>query len=407
MTAMFPERKPGPPSGSNIVRRETFSAFVSDEASERAIQHYIADLSIPNCTVHRGGINAAIAYCEHHTSAQALLVDLTDSEPAVSRVNQLAEFCDPGVSVLAIGERNDVGLFRDLMRAGIRDYLVKPLPKPLLHEALNDLLGITAPVERVLTQRLGRVVSVVGTRGGVGASTIATNLAWGLANHKHRRVALVDLDLNSHACGLLLGVTTDNALREALERPQRVDSLFVDRALMPVDQRLHLLAGEDDHDDPIKIDPNALPHLVGLLRKSFHYVVIDAPRTNSHLMRHALNLAADRVVVLDQTVLSIRDVLQMRPLLDDPREGQENILVLNRVGEAGRDAITIKSLEETTGVKISATVPFDGQTAVAAGNAGIPVLSGNGAVSKALKNVLERLGGTLHEQPKRWWQRRK
>lgn len=405
MTAMFSDRKPEGTSRPEMQRRETFTAYVCDEASQRAIQHYIADLSLPNCSVHLGGINAAIARCEREASPQALLVDLTDAEPAATKVNQLAEFCDPGVSVLAIGDRNDVSLFRDLMRAGVRDYVVKPLPRALLQEALNDLLGISAPVERVLTQRLGRVVTVVGTRGGVGATTIATNLAWGLANHKHRRVALLDLDLTSHACGLMLGVTTDNALREALERPQRIDTLFLDRAMVPCDQRLYLLAGKEDPDDPIKIDPDALPHLINLLRKTFHYVVIDAPRTGSALMRQALHLAGDRAIVLDQTVLSIRDMVRIKPLLDKPREGQENFLILNRVGESGKEAITIKALEETIEMKMSATVPFDAPNAVSASNAGIPVLAGAGPVSKALKNVLEAVGGTLLEPPKRWWQR--
>lgn len=406
MTAMFSDRKTGVDSRPETLRRETFTAYVCDEASQRAIQHYIADLSLTNCSVHLGGIAAAIARCEREASPQALLVDLTDAEPAATKVNQLAEFCDPGVSVLAIGDRNDVSLFRSLMRAGVRDYVVKPLPRALLHEALNDLLGISAPVERVLTQRLGRVVTVVGTRGGVGATTIATNLAWGLANHKHRRVALLDLDLTSHACGLMLGVSTDNALREALERPQRIDSLFLDRAMVPCDQRLYLLAGKEDPDDPIKLDPEALPHLINLLRKSFHYVVIDAPRTSSALMRQALHFAGDRAIVLDQTMLSIRDMVQLKPLLDKPREGQENFLILNRVGESGKEAITIKALEETVEMKISATVPFDAPNAVSASNAGIPVLSGAGPVSKALKNVLETLGGTLLEPPKRWWQRK-
>ncbi len=402
---MFSDRKTSTELGPGTVRRETFAAYVSDEASQRAVQHYIADLSLTNCSVHLGGINAAIARCEREASPQALLVDLTDAEPAATKVTRLAEFCDPDVVVLAIGDRNDVSLFRNLMRAGVRDYLVKPLPRALMQEALNDLLGISAPVERVLTQRLGRVVTVVGTRGGVGATTIATNIAWGLANHKHRRVALLDLDLTSQACGLMLGVSTDNALREALERPQRVDSLFLDRAMVPCDQRLYLLAGKDDPDDPIKLAPEALPHLISLLRKSFHYVVIDAPRTGNALMRQALHLAGDRAIVLDQTMLSIRDMLQLKGLLEEPREGQENFLILNRVGESGKEAITIKALEETVAMKISATVPFDAPNAVSASNAGIPAVSGAGPVGKALKNILEALGGTLLEPPKRWWQR--
>jgi pilus assembly protein CpaE len=405
MSGMISDQKSSAEQAPGGVRRETFAAYVTDEESLRAIQHYIADLSLTNCSVHLGGINAAIARCEREASPQALLVDLTDAEPAASKVTQLAEFCDPDVVVLAIGDRNDVSLFRNLMRSGVRDYVVKPLPRNLLHEALNDLLGISAPVERILTQRLGRVVTVVGTRGGVGATTIATNIAWGLANHKHRRVALLDLDLTSRACGLMLGVSTDNALREALERPQRVDSLFLDRAMVPCDQRLYLLAGKDDPDDPIKLAPEALPHLISLLRKSFHYVVIDAPRTATTLVRQALHLAGDRAIVLDQTMLSIRDMLQMKALIDEPREGQQNFLILNRVGESGKEAITLKTLEETVDMKNSATVPFDAPNAVSASNAGIPVVSGSGPVGKALKNILETLGGTLLEPPKRWWQR--
>jgi pilus assembly protein CpaE len=383
--------------------RERFAAFLADERSERVVRQCVTDMALSFSSVHRGDIASAIAYLEKTRSPKALMVDISGVEPALTKIQTLAEVCEPGVSVVAVGDRNDVGLFRDLLAAGISDYIVKPLPAPLVQSAINGVLGDVNIPYTPLGQKLGTVHAVVGIRGGIGASTIATNLAWSLANKKHRRVALVDLDLKSGSCGLMLGINAIGGLREAMERPERVDELFLHRAAIACSNRLSLLCGEPQYLEPVAIHPAALAPLVSLLRKEYHYVVLDVPRGDDVLFKQVLDLASTRVVVLDQTTLSIRDMLGLQDTLKPRQDDQRNLVVLNRVGESGKGGISITELEEILHQKIDATVPFDSKSVIAAANAGVPLVAGRSNVAKAMERIAEDLGGHGHAASRPWW----
>lgn len=376
--------------------RERFTAFLADEASEKVVRQCVTDLSLPFSSVHRGGVARAITHLSTERTPTVLMVDVSGVELPVSEMHHLAEVCEPGVSVIVVGDRNDVGLYRDLTQAGVSDYIVKPLTRALVQAAVQPLLGAgTAQAAAApLSQKLGRVVAVVGTRGGVGATTIAANLAWHLANNESRRVALVDLDLHYGDAALMLDVKVGGGLREVLENPQRVDELFLDRAMTRSGDRLYLLAGEEKLDLPLRLDPNAVEPLVGLLRKQFHYVIIDAPRGQEVFLRQVLDAAGVRILVADQTARSVRDTLRLRQFLDSPQPGQRNMLVVNRVGEQGKGGIELKDLAATIGMAVDVGVPFHPKTAIAAANAGLPVVGNtSGPIAKAIVEVAEELSG--------------
>ena len=135
-------------------------------------------------------------------SPRLLVVDLTGVELPLSALNELAEVCEPGVTVITVGDRNDVGLFRDLVNNGVSDYLVKPITPPLLHKSLLNVLESTSRERQ--NDRRGRLVAIAGARGGVGATLLATGIAWSIAHRRRRRVALVDLDLQYGTVALAL-----------------------------------------------------------------------------------------------------------------------------------------------------------------------------------------------------------
>jgi pilus assembly protein CpaE len=383
-------------------QREEFAAFIADDASLEVVRQCCADMGLPANAVRKGDISTAIAYLEKARSPKALIVDISGVEPALTRIQHLADVCEPGVSVVVVGDRNDVGLYRDLLGVGINDYIVTPVPYALVQKAMNGLFGIADTANTPLSHKLGKIITVVGTRGGVGATTVATNLAWGFANKKHRRVALIDLDLKFGACGLMLGVKSDSGLREALERPARIDELFIQRAMIPCGERLSLLTCQESAEDPIKIDPMALSQLVGLLRKEFHYVVLDVPRGNATVLAQALELANVRLMVVDQTTVSIRDTLALRETYRLAHDDGRNMLLLNRHGESGKMGIAPKEMEEVLGTKFVCHVPFDAKTVVFAANAGVPLLTRRGPVTKAIELLSERLSGQA-PIAKPWW----
>jgi pilus assembly protein CpaE len=223
-----------------------------------------------------------------------------------------------------------------LINAGISDYIVKPLTQTLAQSAIDNLLGVEQarqPARRSARSRARSSRS--SARAAASApSAVAANLAWHLANKENRRVALVDLDMYYGTCALMLDVPAGGGLREALENPQRVDELFLERSMLRSGDKLHVLASEENLEVKLTPDPESLTPLLTLLRKQFHYVVVDAPRAHREMMHAAALQSNTAVIVLDQTANSIRDTLRLRQFTEtSDLSAHRTILALNRVGE--------------------------------------------------------------------------
>ena len=193
------------------------------------------------------------------------------------------------MTVIAIGDRNDVGLFRDLINNGVSDYLVKPITPALMQKSLLNV--VESATQGKQSDRRGRLVAVSGARGGVGATMLATGISWSIANRRRRRVALVDLDLQFGTVALALDLEPSPGLREALEHPGRIDGLFVDRAMVRQSDTLYVLSGEESLGEPVAADTSSLDILLKELRNKFHYVVVDVPRQVSPATQY---IAAER-----------------------------------------------------------------------------------------------------------------
>src|SRR5215831_9309732 len=187
------------------VGRPAFLAFVADGETERLLRECVTQLSLGEGAIMRGGIAKAVEHLGQHRSPNILLVDISGVDLPISKVNELADVCEPGVAVIAIGNRNEIGLYRDLLHAGVAEYVVKPVNQQLLAKALTSgraHTGESSPIHR----KLGSLVAFVGARGGVGTTTLAVNTAWYLAHRQSRRVALEDLDLQNGDCALALDI---------------------------------------------------------------------------------------------------------------------------------------------------------------------------------------------------------
>ena len=385
--------------------RERFTAFLADEASEQVVRQCVLEMALPNSSVHRGNIGKVIGHLQSVRSPTALMVDVSGSELPVTEIHKLAEVCEPGVSVVVVGDRNDVGLYRNLIRAGVNDYIVKPLTRSLVQNVLSAQLeaagGATPQTASFSHQKLGSVVAVMGTRGGVGTTTVATNLAWYLANNETRRVALVDLDIFFGDAALSLNVKIAGGLREVLENPTRIDELYLERAMVLSGKRLYVLAAEERLDIPVKIDPEALPALFDPLRKQYHYVIVDVPRQSGSFLQQIMDAASIRVIVADQSAHSIRDTVRLRRFFDAPQANQRNIVVLNRAGELGKADISPKMMTDTIGMPIDVTIPYHPKSIIAAANAGTAVTEAKGPVTSAIQDLASELIGRRETKRRR------
>ena len=391
------------PARATSIARERFTAFLADETSEQVVRQCVQEMALPNSSVHRCNMARVITHLQSVRSPNALMVDVSGSELPVTEIHKLAEVCEPGVSVVVVGDRNDVGLYRNLIRAGVGDYVVKPLTRSLVQTVLTSQLeGNVVPAGVHLTnQKLGSVVAVIGTRGGVGATTVATNLAWFLANSETRRVALIDLDVHYGDCALSLNLQLVGGLREVLENPTRIDELYLERAMVLAGKRLYVLAAEERLDVPLRLDAGALPALFEPLRKQYHYVVVDVPRCAANIVQQAMEAASIRIIVTDQTAHSIRDAVRMRRFFDAPQANQRNIVVLNRQGEQGKGDIGLKLMTETLGLPIDVKIPYHPKSIVAAANSGTAVVEQKGPVTTAIEELANEMIGRREAKRRR------
>jgi pilus assembly protein CpaE len=383
------------------VGRPAFLAFVADAETDRLLRECMTQLALAQGTVMRGGIAKAVEYLGQHRSPHILIVDISGIDLPVSRINELAEVCEPGVAVVAIGNRNEIGLYRDLLQAGVADYVVKPLNTQLLAKALASGRARTGDA-RPIHKKLGTMVAFVGTRGGVGTTTLAVNMAWYLANRQSRRVALVDLDLQNGDCALALDIKPNSGLREALSNPLRIDNTLLERVMTPVGERLFVLGSEEPLTEDLHFTAVAVETLVSALREQFHYVILDVPRIPAAPYRRALEIADFRVMVADQTLRSVRDTVRLRTAIGEGDGKRPNVLVVNRHGEGGRHAVTLDELQHVVEVNPKSVIPFQPTLfTTISGGAKIPAAQ-RGKFTDAIAALALELSGRPRER-RRWW----
>ena len=340
-----------PIGSAGTGRLQGVLAYVQDAESEAVLRRVATQLALPGFDVRRGGIAAAARDLKHQRSPALLFVDVTGVDTVLDAVSDLSDVCEPQLQLVVIGEANDVGLYRGLMGLGAADYLFKPLTAELVEQVIWRL---TNGGPQGNEARLGKLVAVCGARGGVGASSIAANLASYLAEKASRRVVLVDLDVRNGAQALLLGAKPNPGLAEALEVPGRLDDLFLERATIAVGPRLDLLASE--------MPPERIPvpkfdggdALISRLQRSYHYVLMDVPVALRAAGAPLLAATQIQILVLESTLVSARDTLQQ--LEAASALGQRQILLHNKAGRPG----DLSAVELATALARSpdASVPF-------------------------------------------------
>lgn len=368
-----------------------FCAYVDDDETRAVVEQVVRDLVIPHASVVKGSIRNAIKVLGQKRSPKTLIVDLCKSELPLSDINELAEVCEPGVTVIALGDRNDVGLFRELLNSGVSDYLVKPVTPALVQRAVLATAENDSPSRQ--TTRLGRLVATVGTRGGVGATMLATSMAWTIANRRRRRVALLDLDLQFGSVALSLDLEPTHGLREALENASRIDSLYIERTMVQHSDSLFVLSSEEELAEDLQTDPQAIDVLIEELRNKFHYVIVDLPKTTTPEAQAVLRNTTHLILVTDLSLVGMRDTLRLVQAASHANAACNVTIVANRVGEYRQGEIAVAEFEKAIGRKLDLSIPFDAKNVAGAMNVGKPVSSASGNVADAIDALTDILTG--------------
>lgn len=384
-------------------------AYVSDPISAKAISHVIKSMNMMDATVLQEPFSKALSHLASKRSPKILIVDLSNSDLPISDIQTLAEVCEPGVEVIALGERNDVGLFRELLQMGIRDYLVKPINVDIMSRCLKKVLDPNSETSltNATASRTGKIVVFSGTRGGVGTTTLACNTAWVLANEKNRRVALVDLDLQYGTSGMLLDLKPGRGLREALENPNRIDPVYLDRIMVKQSERLSVLNSEEALEEELDLQPGAMEVLLETLAKQYHYVIVDASRLLNPETRTAFRLANTLVSISEFSMPALRDGVRLANLFTQASKAKRIINVINRDHEYKEGALTREEYEQALGFRIHHIIGFDQKHAMDSLNLGKPAVTSKGILSSGIYELVSTLIGSqdLEQSSKPFWKK--
>ncbi len=373
--------------------RVSVQAFCETVETAAAVQSAGEDrrLAKAHLKIQMGGAAAAFEAYKGAPTPNVIIVECDRrAEDVLKSLDQLAEVCDAGTHVIVIGRINDVGFYRELTRRGVSDYLIAPVA---VIDVVRAVCGLYVTPD---AKPVGRIIAVVGAKGGVGASTVAHNIGWSIARDLALDSVVTDLDLAFGTAGLDYNQDPPQGIADAVFSPERVDSNFVDRLLSKCTDRLSLLAAPATLDRVYDFGAEAFDAILDSLRGSIPCVVLDLPHQWSGWTRRLLIAADDILVVAAPDLANLRNAKNIVDLLRAQRPNDRRpYYCLNQVGVPKRPEITpadfVKALEDAP----LAVIPFEPQLFGTAANNGqmIAEISAGHKVTETFRQMAQTLTG--------------
>jgi len=308
----------------------------------------------------------------------------------LSGLTQLATVCDPVTRVVVIGRITVVGLYRALVPRGVSDYVIAPVTTIDVVRSICNLFS--APESKAV----GRIIAVVGAKGGVGASTIAHNVAWAIARDLAMDSVVADLDLAFGTAGLDYNQDPPQGIADAVFSPDRIDTGFLDRLLSKCTDHLSLLAAPATLDRVYDFGIEAFDAVFDTLRTTMPCIVLDIPHQWTGWTKRALISADDILIVAAPDLASLRNTKNLFDLLKASRPNDRPPLYcLNQVGVPKRPEINAAEFAKAIENQPIVTIPFDPQMFGSAANNGqmIAEVAANHRTTEMFLQVAQRLTG--------------
>ena len=356
----FDDRAADAPALSDRARplpRISIQAFCQTPQVAEALQAASEDrrLSKTHVTVQMGGAAAAVAhYQENPTPNLIILESHAPHVELVAELDELAQSCDPGTKVVIIGKANDVVLYRDLLKRGISEYLVAPVTPFELMECLSGLYNNPD------SDPVGQVFAFIGAKGGVGSSTICHNVAWTLSEALSANIVIADMDLAFGTTGLDFNQDPVQGIADALQNPDRLDEVLLDRLLTTCSKHLSIFAAPVVLDRDYEMSPDGCETVVDVVRQNVPFVAVDLPHAWAPWTKRLLLQADEIVITAIPDLANLRNAKNIVDLVKSARRNDAAPhLVLNMANMQKRPEITPKEFEGALGLKTLAVIDFD------------------------------------------------
>jgi pilus assembly protein CpaE len=366
-----PESSPEgtPPAEDHIAPapRVSVQAFCETVETAAAVQSAGDDrrLAKAHLKIQMGGMAAAIEAYRTAPTPNVIILETESRNDILSGLDQLATVCDSGTRVIVIGRINDIGLYRELVRRGVSDYVIAPI------NALDVVRSICGLFSSPEAKAVGRIIAIVGAKGGVGASTIAHNVAWAMARDLTLDSVVADLDLAFGTAGLDYNQDPPQGIADAVFSPDRVDTAFIDRLLSKCTDHLSLLAAPATLDRVYDFGVEAFDSIFDTLRATMPCIVLDVPHQWTGWTKRALVAADDILIVAAPDLANLRNTKNIFDLLKAARPNDRlPLYCLNQVGIPKRPEIDATEFAKAIESDPIVSIPFDPQMFGAAANNG-------------------------------------
>ncbi|MEJ5901162.1 AAA family ATPase [Ochrobactrum teleogrylli] len=383
------------------IPRISIQAFCENESVAIPIERAGNDrrMAKTHLKVSGGGIEAAIEFYQTASTPNLIIVE-SSSEPSVllDELQRLSEVCDPGSKVLVIGHSNEVWLYRELLRRGVSEYIVAPV-------SLADVLAIVSSIFLDPgAEPLGRSIAVIGAKGGVGASTIAHNVAWSISNLFRHDVVLADMDLPFGTANINFDQDPTLGIADAVFSPERVDEVYLDRLLVQYGEHLSILAAPSSLERTFDFQEDAFSEIIDVAQRTSPLVVLDLAHGWNGWTRTTLMRADEVVIVAAPDLANLRNTKNLLDTLAQLRPNDlKPHLVLNQVGVPKRPEIALSDFSEPLGIDPIAAIEFEPQLFGNAANTGrmIAETSPDSPVSATITHLAHVLTGRADVQPRK------
>src|SRR5579872_764100 len=381
--------------------RISIQAFCETVETAAAIQAAGEDrrMAKAHLRIQMGGLAAAVeAYNGAPTPNVIMLESESRGEDILAGLDQLAEMCDAATRVVVIGRTNDVKLYREIVRRGVSDYLIAPIGTMQVVRAICGLYS--APDAKPV----GRIIAVTGAKGGVGASTVAHNIAFSIAHDLKLDSVVTDLDLAFGTAGLDYNQDPPQGIAEAVFSPDRIDTAFVDRLLAKCTDHLSLLAAPATLDRVYDFGADAFEAIFDCLRATVPCVVLDVPHQWTGWTKQTLVSADDILIVAAPDLANLRNTKNLYDFLKAARPNdQRPLYCLNQIGVPKRPEIKAADFAKALEEEPIASIPFEPQVFGAAANNGqmIAEMSANHRSAEIFRLMAQKLAGRAEPKKQR------
>jgi pilus assembly protein CpaE len=378
--------------------RVSVQAFCETVETAAAVQGAGEDrrLDKAHLKLQMGGIAAAIEAYKGAPTPNVIVIETENrGNEILDGLDTLAQVCDAGTRVIVIGRLNDVLLYRELVRRGVNDYLIAPIGTI---DVVRSICGLFSAPD---AKPVGRIIAVTGAKGGVGASTIAHNVAWAVARELQLDTVVVDLDLGFGTAGLDYNQDPAQGVADAVFSPDRVDNAFIDRLLSKCTDHLSLLAAPATLDRVYDFSAEAFEPIVDSLRATVPCIVLDVPHQWSGWTKKTLIAADDILVVAAPDLANLRNTKNLLDLLKAARPNDRRPrYCLNQVGMLKRPEIKPADFAKALEDEAAAIIPFEPQVFGTAANNGqmIAELSSSHRAAEIFRQLAQSLTGRIESK---------